>query len=278
MSLPVVIVGFLLLSCAGSKKSPTPTPTPTGKKGATADSGVAELQSKLKTLESQEQNSRALIVQLRDKLADLEANPGQAPSESLEELREKLSALKELTDHSEEIAKLQGELNELKEGEGDNDAERIAELTNAINEWQDKFDALQDKLDALSESTEDVSLSQVSSDNVAQQPAESSTEPPTGPPTLKAYLTHAGISFFEHGLIQVVAFSNITGVTDIKQTIDLNSGSIELMPTTTISFQFSNQKYCASVALTKEQFVSYKEVSEGTRAKENKRIEVSECN
>ena len=273
MSLSVVIVGFLLLSCAGSKKSPTPTPTATGKKGATSDSGVAELQLKLETLESQEQDSRTLIVQLRDQLAELETNPGQASAESIEELREKLSALEGLTDHSAKIASLQEELNTLKEGDGDYNAERIAELEAIIDEIQDKYDA-------LLESTEN--LSQNSADNVAQQSSESSTESPTELPTLKAYLTYAGSDFFRDGLIQVITFSDMAGVTDIKQKTDLDSGSVNQMPTTTISFQFNGKKYCAPVALTSEQFVPYKDAydKQKTRKKEATKIDVgvSECN
>ena len=277
MSLSVVIVGFLLLSCAGSKKSPTPTPTATGKKGATSDSGVAELQLKLETLESQEQDSRTLIVQLRDQLAELETNPGQASAESIEELREKLSAFEGLTDHSAKIASLQEELNTLKEGGGDYDAERIAELEAIIDEIQDKYDA-------LLESTEN--LSQNSADNVAQQPtaptAPTVPTAPTKPPTLKAYLTYAGSDFFRDGLIQVITFSDMAGVTDIKQKTDLDSGSVNQMPTTTISFQFNGKKYCAPVALTSEQFVPYKDAydKQKTRKKEATKIDVgvSECN
>lgn len=270
MQLSAIIVGFLLLSCADGKKSPTPTPTATGKKGATSDSNVAELQRKLETLQSQEQNSRTLIVQLRDQLAELETNPGQASAESIEELRKKLLEFEGLTDYSTELTELQEQLNAIKEGGGD--AERIAQL-------EQSFDDLQEKYDNLLAATEEISSSQGSSDNTAQQPTESSTEPLTELPTLKAYLTYAGSDFFKDGLIQVVSFSNMTGVTDIKQAIDLNSGSVNEMPTTTISFQFNETKYCAPVALTNEQFVPYKKVSDNLEKEKSKKIdvEVSKC-
>ena len=254
----VIIVSLLLLSCAGGKKSPAPA----GKEGTASGSGVAELQRQLKELESKEQNSRTALASLINQLNDLENNPGQVPNQSIEELQKKIDELTS-ADNSQEIAKLKKKLESVEAG----DADAIAEL-------HKEFTALNEKYNALLESTSNTASSPSLTDDTAQQPSEL----PTEPPTISALLTHAGEKFFEDGLIKIIIFSNMAGVTEVEQQTDLNSGGVNKMPTTTIRFKFNNTKYCASINnLTSDNFISFKNLSPEKVATIKKDTEVTKC-
>ena len=239
--------------------------------GTASGSGITKLQQQLDALESQEKNSRAVIVRLKNQLDSLEANPGQVPTDTIDELRQKIASLEvtQSTDHSAEIAALRKKLDNIKPGT-DNSAE-IAELTAEIASLKQERENNQKALDDLASS---VGVSE--SPPAETQPTGSTTELPT----ISAYLTYAGKDFFKDGLMGVVTFSSMAGVSGIEQKTDLNSGSINEMPTTTIEFMFNEKKYCASVSLTKDNFVSYRNfISNNDRNRNTKKsdLETKPC-
>lgn len=261
-TLLTVIIGFLLLSCAGSKKSPAPSGS--GGKGSAQqeDSDIAKLQRQLQTLEGQEKNSRLTIAQLKSQLDSLAADPGQLSAESIDKMRKQIEALEEAqpADNSEQIAELQAQLAGFPVGvDHSTELTKIKEKLQELQKEQDANDqALQDLNDALS----------------GNAPANLSL------PTVSAYLTHAGADFFRGGLVHVITFSNMSGISNIEQETDFASGSVDKMPTTEISFMFKGAKYCASIALTNDNFVSYKDRATSKDKewmKNAKNLEVSLC-